>query len=81
MDQENTVEGGGEQGVKPPMGVNANAVQQYFNRTVHRMGMKTKVVSLPPCPPPSADSSRDRCGIQSILLQSCHQINSDQEDD
>lgn len=54
MDREEVIDEGSTGHVGTSLGVNAQAVQQYFSKTVHRLGMKTQVVSLAPCPLPKA---------------------------
>ena len=41
-----------------PLGMNSAAIQRHMVKAVHRLGMKTQVVSLPPCPPPTESISR-----------------------
>jgi hypothetical protein len=39
-------------GLLTPLGINAAAVKNHLDRTIHRMGVRVQVVSIPPCPPP-----------------------------
>ena len=53
MDAEGAVGGGLGIGC---LGMNSAAIQRHMAKAVHRLGMRTQVVSLPPCPPPTESS-------------------------
>ena len=39
-------------------GVNSQAVRRHLSRAMHRLGLMTEVMSIPPCPPPTEPAAR-----------------------